>query len=266
MIARKKIRDLKMDSAIKIFHILFLSLILCSCAAGFREHKYGQGYVLLHIAGERYRVEYFAKSKRDAAAYWQQTYEHLCQGKGKIIYQLGEVVQRDMYTPIMGQSVNIGRQQFHHIGEVECQRRDSNSLKITQSPWREFNEHTKQPGPVSEEYILRKLNVYINHFSNLKPEKPYEQIAKIWGKPSQTKILGSEKFYVWNKGGSDSVASQFLLVEENKCLKAAMIIPFYSGYLLAALEKSNKLTKLDYQEIMTSGLIPTYFLTNSTCK
>lgn len=254
-----------MFSAKWIF-ISAILLTLCSCAAGFREHKYGQGYVVLHVAGERYRIEYFAKSKQDAAKYWQQTYDQLCQGSGKIIYQQGEVVQRDMYTPIMGQSVNIGRQQFHHIGEVECQRMDSGLLKMTQSPWREFNEHTKQQSPVSEEYILRKLNIYINHFSQLQPKKPYEQIAKIWGKPSQTEILDSERFYVWNKGGSDSVASQFLLVEENECLKAAMIIPIYSGYLLAALEKSNKIGKLDYGSIMTSGLVPTYFLTNSTCK
>jgi hypothetical protein len=255
---------IKLLSAKWIF-ISAILLTLCSCAAGFREHKYGQGYVVLHVEDERYRIEYFAKSKQDAAKYWGQTFDQLCQGGGRIIYEEGEVVNRDMYTPIMGQSVNIGRQKFHHIGEVECHKAGSDLLKLTQSPWREFNSHTQQQTPVSEEYILRKLNVYINHFSNLQPAKPYEQIAKIWGKPSEKKSLGSENFYIWNKGGVDSVASQFLLVEEKDCLKAAMIIPLYSGYLLAALEKSNKMTKLDYQEIMTSGLVPTYFLTNSNC-
>lgn len=245
---------------------LILMFFVFSCSASFREHKYGQGYVVLSVEGERYRIEYFAKSKQDAAKYWKQTFEQLCQGKGAVVYEQGEVVHRDMYTPIMGQSVNIGRQMFHHIGIVDCKGPTSDFIKITSSPWREFNSSTQQRSPVSEEYLLRKLNIFINHFSNLQPAKPYDQIAKVWGKPSEKKILGSEIFYIWNKGGADSVASQFLLVEENECLKAAMIIPIYSGYLLAALEKSNKIAKLDYQKIMTSGMVQAYFITNSSCQ
>lgn len=155
--------------SIKWIFIPAILLTLCSCAADFREHKYWQGYVVLRVEGERYRIEYFAKSKPDAAKYWKQTFEQLCQGNGAVIYEQGEVAHTDMYTPIMGQSVNIGRQKFHHIGIVDCNGPASDLIKITSSPWREFNSSTQQKSPVSEEYLLRKLNIFINHFSNLQP-------------------------------------------------------------------------------------------------
>lgn len=238
--------------------IVFLVFLVAACTPTQRPLKNGQGYVVLPAGENHYRIEYYLKYAKLAETYWNITAGQLCPGGFQVLYSKKHVLNFDMYVPIAGNNVNIGRQEFIQYGEVVCEGEPSNAIKLTESQWREFNAETKSIKPVSEKYLTEYLKVYSSHLSTLPVQNARDELVKIWGKPVQQQQHGEDLLSVWRKGGDSWFPNQVILVERNECLKMVLILPGVSTFMASFSEKI-KINEGDFAALVASGAVPAYF-------
>lgn len=240
-------------SAVFVFSILF-----AACTPTQRPLKNGQGYVVLPAGENHYRIEYYLKYAKLAETYWNTTAGQLCPGGFQVLYNKQHVLNFDMYVPISGNNVNIGRQEFIQYGEVVCDGEPSKSLTLTESKWREFNKETQSIKPVSERWLTETLQLYVNHLADLPTTNSVAALTKIWGKPRQQSGQNNEQLSVWVKGGDSWFPNQVGLLEQEQQLKLIIILPGVSGYLAGLIEKSSVQAET-LESLIITGILPAYF-------
>src|SRR5690606_16916647 len=99
---------------------------------------------------KQFRIEYYSKTSMLAQSYWNVTAEQLCPAGFQIIYNKKHTLNFDMYAPIAGNNVNLGRQEFIQYGQVACDDAISNTVTLTESKWKEFNQESRSTTPVSD--------------------------------------------------------------------------------------------------------------------
>ena len=250
---------------IQVSSLLLLCIAVLGCAPAQRAYKSGEGYQVLPAGNKNYRIEYFSDSSKHAEEYFKVTASQLCLENYKVLYSHKDVLNFDMYVPISGNNVNIGRQEFIQRGEVVCKGEVSSEIPLTNSLWKEFNKETGAVKPVGKDWIFEVLKVSTMPLINLPSVGASQALAKTWGKPRQQENMGDEVVSVWVKGGDSWFPNQVMLLEEGDCLKLIVILPGTSAYMLGSLQKqlggSGGLMHLIIQ-----GVIPAYFYKPENCK
>lgn len=212
---------------------------------------------MLPASNNHYRIEYYSKNAKIAEEYWKTTAVQLCSGSFQTLYSKLNVIQFDMYVPIAGNDVNIGKQEYIQYGEVICEG-VAMEVPFTQSPWQEFNRETNALKPVSETYLTELLKIYASHLSTLPAKNASAELTKIWGKPIQQEYLDGDLLSVWSKGGDSWFPNQVILVERDSCLKTVVILPGVSVYI-ASLSEKLKVGEQSFTAWVSSGAVPAYF-------
>lgn len=246
-----------MVNKIKVFTFIF-TVLIAACTPTQRTLKNGQGYVVVPAGEKHYRVEYYLKNAKLAETYWNTTAEQLCPGGFHVLYNKKHVLNFDMYVPIAGNNVNLGRQEFIQYGEVVCGGEPSNAITFTETKWREFNAETNSIKPVSDRWLTETLQLYVSHLPDLPVTNSVAIIVKDWGKPQQQSGNNNELLSVWTKGGDSWFPNQIGLLEQENYLKLIIILPGVSALAASLVEKSSIEGKgLEY--LITSGVLPAYF-------
>ncbi|WP_331353139.1 hypothetical protein [Cellvibrio sp. UBA7671] len=249
---------MKILATFKVISLLVFFLSLIACTPTQRPLKNGQGYVVVPAGENHYRIEYYLKHAKLAETYWNTTAGHLCPGGFQVLYNKKQVLNFDMYVPIAGNNVNIGRQEFIQYGEVACDGEPSNAIVLTESKWREFNAETKSIKPVSDRWLTETLQLYVSHLADLPKANSVAALTKIWGKPRQQSGQNNELLSVWVKGGDSWFPNQIGLLEQDQQLKLIIVLPGVSGYLAGLIEKSSLQGK-NLESLITTGILPAYF-------
>ncbi|HEY0893705.1 MAG TPA: hypothetical protein VGE32_11660 [Cellvibrio sp.] len=232
--------------------------MLIACTPTQRPLKNRQGYVVVPAGENHYRIEYYLKHAKLAETYWNTTAGQLCPGGFQVLYNKKHVLNFDMYVPIAGNNVNIGRQEFIQYGEVVCEGEPSNAIVLTESKWREFNAETKSIKPVSDRWLTETLQLYVSHLADLPKANSVAALTKLWGKPRQQSGQNNELLSVWVKGGDSWFPNQIGLLEQDQQLKLIIVLPGVSGYLAGLIEKSSLQGK-NLESLITTGILPAYF-------
>lgn len=222
-------------------------------------------YQVLPAGNKNYRIEYFSDSSQHAEEYFKVTASQLCFGNYQLLYTHKDVLNFDMYVPISGNNVNIGRQEFIQRGEIVCQGEVSPDMPLTNSVWKEFNKETKALKPVSKDWIFNVLKISTIPLVNLPSVGASQALEKAWGKPRQQENIVDEVVSVWVKGGDSWFPNQVMLLEEGDCLKLVVILPGTSAYILGSLQKQLGGSG-ELMHLITQGVIPAYFYKLEVCK
>ncbi len=150
-----------------VFSIVLFFLSLIACTPTQRPLKNGQGYVVVPAGENHYRIEYYLKHATLAETYWNTTAGQLCPGGFQVLYSKKHTLNFDMYVPIAGNNVNLGRQEFIQYGQVACKGTASNTVMLTESKWKEFNQETHSITPVSDRWLTETLKLYVRHLPEL---------------------------------------------------------------------------------------------------
>lgn len=237
--------------------LVALVVLVMACTPTQRSLISGEGFVVLPANKNHYRIEYYSRNAKKAEAYWKTTAIQLCIGSFQTLYSKLNVIQFDMYVPIAGNDVNIGRQEYIQHGEVICEAA-ATEVPLTQSPWQEFNRETNALKPVSETYLTELLKMYAAHLSTLPAKNASAELIRIWGKPVQQEYLDGDLLSVWSKGGDSWFPNQVILVEHDSCLKTVVILPGVSVYIASISEKL-KVGAQGFSAWVASGAVPGYF-------
>lgn len=249
---------MKILVTLKVIFLLVFFLSLIACTPTQRPLKNGQGYVVLPVGENRYRIEYYLKYATLAETYWNTTAGQLCLGGFQVLYNKKHVLNFDMYVPVAGNNVNIGRQEFIQYGEVKCEGEPSTAIMLTESNWREFNSETKSIKPVSERWLTETLQLYVSHLSVLSGTNAVATLAKDWGKPQRQPGKNGEVLSVWTKGGDSWFPNQVILVERNDCLKMVLILPGMITYM-ASYSKKLEINEGGIAALVVGGAVPAYY-------
>ncbi len=244
--------------------MICLLVSLTACTPTQRPLKNGKGYVVVPAGENHYRIEYYLKHAKLAETYWNTTAGQLCPGGFQVLYSKKHVLNFDMYVPIAGNNVNIGRQEFIQYGEVVCEGEPSNAIVLTESKWREFNAETKTIKPVSERFLTETLQLYVSHLRDLPATNSVAALAKGWGKPQQQAGHNNELLSVWAKGGDSWFRNQVGLLEQNGCLTLVIVLPGVSSFMATLIEKSDLQNK-NVEALITTGILPAYFYRPVNC-
>lgn len=249
---------------LKITFLLALFLSLFACTPTQRPLKNGQGYVVVPAGENHFRIEYYLKHAKLAETYWNTTAGQLCPGGFQVLYNKKHVLNFDMYVPIAGNNVNLGRQEFIQYGEVACEGEPSNTIALTESKWREFNAETKSVKPVSDRWLTEALRLYVGHLPNLPVTQSASVLEKEWGKPWKQDYRGAEKLSIWMKGGDAWYQNYIGLIERDGCLHLVMVLPGLSGVMAVIADKAN-LPNKSLESLIATGAVPAYFYKPVNC-
>ncbi|WP_039914189.1 hypothetical protein [Cellvibrio mixtus] len=241
----------------KVFIFIFATLI-AACTPTQRPLQNGQGYVVLPISKSQYRIEYYLKNAKLAETYWNTTAGQLCPDGFQVLYDKKFTLNFDMYVPIAGNNVNLGRQEFIQYGQVVCNGSASNTVMLTESKWKEFNQETRSVTPVSERWLTETLKVHVSHLPVLPVANPTFALEKDWGKPMKRDHRGADTLSIWVKGGDSWYPNYIGLIERNGCLHLVMILPGISAVMMEGFEKLAEQNK-GLENLIAGGAIPAYF-------
>lgn len=244
--------------------IVLIPLLITACTPTQRPLKNGEGYVAIAAGDNHYRIEYFSKSKKIAEDFWKTTAEQLCPDGYESLYSKQDVLQFDMYVPIAGNNVNLGRQEFIQSGEVKCNGNTATEVTLIDSRWREFNKETQAIKPVSERWLTEVLKLYVAHLPKLPAQGAVEQLTEAWGKPTETHTANSGSVSIWQKGGDSWFPNQVALIEREGCLRTVVLIPGVSAFIMGQYKGKDNMGEL-IDQLVTSGAIPTYFYKTGFC-
>ncbi|ARU27544.1 hypothetical protein [Cellvibrio sp. PSBB006] len=235
---------------------LVLALML-GCSSIYGPYRKNSGYVVLPIAPQHYRIEYFSKSRKAIDDNWRLVAKQLCDGQFEVLYSSLDVVNHDVEVPVMGNNVNLARQEFIQQGEVICEFQASAVVTITQSKWAEYNREAKAVRPVSDTFLRHKLKMHVSHLASLPSNNAQQTLIGLWGKPSIQMDDNATRISVWARG-QGWFPNQILLDEQGGCLTSITIFPGVSAYLLDSLKRSS--TSLsEIKSMVVSGALPAYF-------
>jgi hypothetical protein len=244
---------------------IFLLTLVLGCAPSYRPYKSDNGFIVLPVDDKTYRIEYFSNAKIVAENFWKTTAVQVCGENYQTVYSETNTILRDLYTPIMGQNVNIGRQKFQHVGEAVCKENTETAVQMSRSSWREYNVKVKALRPVSDAYIVDVLNiswVMFGWIEALPTKNATAAFQKKWNKPIQQETLDGEMITTWEIGENTWFQNQLVFVEKEECLKTIMIVS--ASLLLMKKQLGNlKLT----EDLMQQGHPGIYFYRPTTpCK
>lgn len=237
---------------------------ITACTPTHRPLKSGEGYVVLLAGNNHYRIEYFSKSKMLAEDYWITTAEQLCPSGYDTLYRKHDVLQFDMYVPIAGNNVNLGRQEFIQRGEVKCSDDTAKKITLTESRWREFNKEIQTITPISERWLTEVLKLHVANLTKLPAQGATDHLTKTWGKPTEIYNTDIDTVSVWRKGGDSWFPNQVALVEREGCLRTVVLIPGVSAFIIGQYKGKDNIAGF-IDQLITSGSIPTYFYKTSFC-
>ncbi len=243
---------------IKLILMLAALLNLAACTPVQRPLKNGQGYIVLPISEKKFRIEYYSKTSMLAQSYWNVTAEQLCPAGFEVIYNKRHTLNFDMYVPIAGNNVNLGRQEFIQYGQVACHGVVSNAVTLTESKWKEFNQESRSATPVSDRWLTETLKLHVNHLLELPAKNSVAVLERDWGKPRQQLEKNNEIISVWMKGGDSWFPNQVALLERDGCLKIVAVIPGATNAWMNIIDKS-LLQEKNLESLMVTGSLPAYF-------
>jgi hypothetical protein len=235
-----------------------MAVLMCACTPAQRPLKNGQGYLVVPITEKQFRIEYYLKHAKLAETYWNTTAAQLCPDGFQVLYNEKRTLNFDMYVPIAGNNVNIGRQEFIQYGQVVCTGAASGSVELTQSKWKEFSPVTRSVAPVSDRWLTETLRLYVGHLPDLPVTHPGEALEKIWGKPWKRDRRGSDALSIWMKGGDSWFPNYVGVIERNDCLHLALVLPGTSAAMMGVF-KNTAPENINFEHLLTSGKMPAYF-------
>lgn len=247
-----------MRNKVKLIMVLAALLYLAACTPVQRPLKNGQGYIVLPISEKQFRIEYYSKTSVLAQSHWNVTAEQLCPAGFEVIYNKKHTLNFDMYVPIAGNNVYLGRQEFIQYGQVACHGVVSNAVTLTESKWKEFNQESRSATPVSDRWLTETLKLHVNHLLELPAKNSDAVLERDWGKPRQQLEKNNEIISVWVKGGDSWFPNQVALLERDGCLKLIVILPGVTSVWMNAVEGSPFREK-DLESLITLGVLPAYF-------
>lgn len=235
---------------------LVLALLL-GCNSIYGPYSKNSGYVVLPIASQHYRVEYFSKGRKAIDDNWRLVAKQLCDGQFEVLYSSLDVVNHDVEVPVMGNNVNLARQEFIQQGELICKFQASTVVTIIQSKWAEYNREAKAVRPVSDIFLRHKLKMHVSHLALLPVNNAQQALISLWGNPSIQMNSNAASISIWARG-QGWFPNQILLDEQGGCLTSITIFPGVSAYILDSLKRSN--TSLsEIKSMIVSGTLPAYF-------
>ena len=219
--------------------------LLVACTAAYRPYKSGQGYVVLPISENKFRIEYYSNNQTAAASNWQFSANQVCPSGFNIVYEDIYTIHGTVRTPVAGQMVDLGTQSFIHYGLINCKDMPSASIEFTKSNWFSLSKHTKNLEPVSDIYIAHTLNINranLSSLSTLPALGASVYLKEFWRKPPTQQIKADATLTsVWPLGGNNWFPNRVLLVENRNCLVAVHILP--PDLIISIFTKIQKVVK-----------------------
>ena len=216
--------------------------------------------MVIPISEKQFRIEYYLKNGTQIESQWNTTAVQLCPGGFQVVYNKRHMLNFDMYVPISGNNVNLGRQEFIQYGQVICNGNASNLVAFTDSKWKEFNTETKLVTPVSDLWITATLKMYVGHLSELPFSNSTAALEKVWGKPLKQAHRGPDRVSTWMKSGDSWFQNYIGIIERNDCLNLVMVLPGISALTMVINSVPGEIESVE--KMLTTGAGPAYFYTN----
>ncbi len=236
----------------RMFLPVIMLEVLVACTPTQRPLKHGQGYVVVPVSEKQFRIEYYLKNANQIENQWNTTAGQLCPGGFQVIYSKRHILNFDMYVPIAGNNVNLGRQEFIQYGLVICNGSASNTVSLTEGKWKEFNAQTRSVTPVSDRWMTETLKLYVGHLPKLPIINSIAVLEKDWGKPLKQDHQGADTISIWMKGGDSWYPNYIGLIERNGCLNLVMAL------MMGVFQKSAGENK-SFEQLLLTRTMPAYF-------
>ncbi len=240
------------------FFIFICAVSILACTPAQRPLKNGQGYVVVPAGKNHYRIEYYLKHAKLAETYWNSTAGQLCPGGFQVLYNKKHVLNFDMYVPIAGNNVNIGRQEFIQYGQVACDGAAANAVELTESKWKEFGPVAHAVAPVSDRWIRETLQLPVGHLTELPATQSIAALETLWGKPWRRDQRGDDVIGIWMKGGDSWFPNYVGVIERKGCLHMTLVLPGTSAVMMGVFDKALS-EHTNFEQLLTSGKVPAYF-------
>lgn len=235
-----------------------------ACTAAYRPYKSGQGYVVLPVGENQFRIEYYSNNPAAAANNWQLSANQVCPSGFNLVYEDKYTIHGTVRTPVAGQMVDLGSQNFIHYGLISCKDMPSISIELSEANWFSFSNHTKNIEPVSDIYIARTLNINRANLINLTKLPALGAsvyLTEFWRKPPTQQIkTDANLMSVWPLESNSRISNSVLLVEKRDCLVSLDILP--SNLMVSIF---TKIQKIEFGNLIKAGIIQAYTFKSPVC-
>ncbi len=244
--------------------LLVSCLLVVSCTAAYRPYKHRQGYLVIPLAENQFRIEYYSNNPIASKTNWHTAAQQLCGSEISIESEMTETFWRTVRTPVAGQMVDLGAQDFLYHGVVRCKGSVSSVIQTTPSQWRMFNAGGKKGDLVSDEYIARSLKILparILGLSELPKMNASDYWAQHWShKPLSQAVNGNRKLSLWALDGENGLPNHLVMIEESGCLESVYVLP--PSIMLPGLVNADVST---LETLIKSGALKGYYFPQAEC-
>jgi|GEM_PF-6096441 len=247
----------------KILLLLGCFLIL-SCTAAYRPYKHQQGYVVLPLSEKQFRIEYYSNNPNASKANWHTAAKQLCVGDAVVESEQNETLWRTVRTPVAGQMVDLGAQDFIYYGVATCQQSVSADVEISPTQWQIFNLQNKTNDFVSDKYIARTLKIVPSRLlglTQLPKVNASASYSQHWNhKPRLQTTTGNRQLTLWTVDGDNGLPNNLIMIETQGCLESIYVLP---PSLIVPKLATADLPK--FEVLLKSGALTVYSLKLEKC-
>ena len=237
--------------------------ILMACATPYRPFHNHQGYVILPFEKNKYRIEYYSNDQKAAETNWLLAANQICNNTPEIQYEDKYTIHGSVRTPVAGQMVDLGTQDFIHYGVVSCASLPVADLELIPAQWYTINSKTKNDEPVSNVYIVDTLKISsVKLFDLIKLPRvnASTHLTSLWHAPLGQTVQDGVRTSIWFLDGNGWAQNSVVLTEKDERLESIQIFP--SNLIISVL---SKIKKMDLKALVEGGQIPVYSLAMNGC-
>lgn len=223
---------------IKIVPILIL-LVLAGCTSTYQPIKNRNGYVVIPN-NDSYFIEYHGTDRNFVETSWVQAANETCPSGYKVLSQDEQIINGSFKSPVAGQMVNLGTQDFLQLGEIKCDTAEPPKTNLTELAWKRGNA---QEGYLfSNAFIAKQISMkegQVRFMSKASTAKLVDYFDWKFGDA----VFSENEIKIWNNRAT-TIPNGIIVNSINDCPEKITIIP--PALMLTIYMSKNK----NYDELL----------------
>ncbi|TLX45571.1 hypothetical protein C1E24_18450 [Pseudoalteromonas phenolica] len=203
---------------------IFLITFLSGCTATYQPLTATYGYIVIPKE-DTYYVEYHGKDKAFVDASWLKAAEETCPDGYKVISKNDETIHGSFKSPVAGQMVNLGTQDFLLSGQIKCNSIIEPKTQLTNTYW--LQSKIVQENPLSSAYVAKQINMthgQVRFLATAPALKIVDYLDWKFGEAVGDIQQGDVKTKIWvNRKGAIPVG--YVLTFKENCAQKIKVVP-----------------------------------------
>lgn len=218
--------------------LIFLVATLAGCKATYQPLDSKYGYVVIPKE-ETYYIEYHGKDKVFVEESWTKAAEETCPGGFKTLSKEDETIHGSFQSPVAGQMVNLGTQDFLRLGRIQCDSPLKPKTKLTNEAWTQLN--SPQNDYVSSAYVAQQINMthgQLRFMATASVKEVFDYFDGKFGDAVASSVDGELTSKIWLKRDG-ALPTGFVMTYKGDCPVEMKIVPPTTMMILGVYTSKN---------------------------